>query len=76
MKERKLYLSKHKINLANNMQDLPAMYWIPKMPKNPISFRFIIACPVCSIKPLSKDVTSTFKLFGKVWSLIKTFWTI
>ena len=56
------------------------------MRKNPISFRFIIASPVCSIKPLSKDITSIFKLFyekveryhtkGKVWSGIKTFWTI
>ena len=86
MKEHKLYLSKHKINLANNMQDLPVMYWIPKMHKNQISSRFIIASPICSIKPLSKDKTSIFKLFyekveryhakGKVWSRIKTFWTI
>ena len=86
IKEHKLYLSKHKINLTNNMQDLPVMYWIPKMHKNPVSFRFIIASPVCSIKPLSKDITSMFKLFyekvkrfptkGKVWSGIETFWTI
>ena len=56
------------------------------MRKNPISFRFIIASPLCSIEPLSKDITSIFKLFyekveryhtkGKVWSGIKTFWTI
>ena len=61
-------------------------YWIPKMYKNPISFRFIIASPVCSIEPLSKDITLIFKLFyekveiyhtkRKVWSGIKTFWTI
>ena len=86
IKEHKLYLSKHKINLANNMQDLPVMHWIPKMQKNPISFHFIIESPVCSIKPLSKDITSIFKLFyekvekyhtkGKAWSGIKTFWTI
>ena len=86
IKEHKFYLSKHEINLVNNMQDLPVMYWIPKMHKNPISFRFIIASPVCSVKPLSKDITSIFKLFyekveryhteGKVWSGIKTFWTI
>ena len=59
------------------MQDLPVMCWSPKMRKNPISFRFIIASPACSIKPLSKDITSIFKLFhekleryhkkGKVW---------
>ena len=62
------------------------MYWIPKMHKNPISFLFIIASPVCSIKPLSKDITSIFKLFyekveryhtkGRLWSGVKTFWTI
>ena len=68
------------------MKDLPVMCCIPKMYKNPISFHFIIASTVCSIKPLSKDITSIFKLFhekleryhikGKVWSGIKTFWTI
>ena len=57
-----------------------------KMHKNPISFRFIIAPPVCSIKPLSKDITSIFKFFyekeeryhtkWKKGSGIKTFWTI
>ena len=65
------------------MQDLLVMYWIPKMHKNPISFRFIIASPVCSVKPLSKDITSMDKLFygkveryhtkGKLWFGIKTF---
>ena len=85
IKEHKLYLSKHKINLANNMQDLPVMYWIPKMLKNPISFHLIIASPVCSIKPLSKDITSILKLFyekveryhakEKVWSGIKILWS-
>ena len=68
------------------MQDLAVMYWIPKMHKNPISFRFIITSPVCSIKPLAKDITSIFKLFyekveryhtkRKVWSGVMTFWTI
>ena len=48
------------------------------MHNNQISFCFIIASPVCSIKPLSQDITSIFKLFhekaeryytkGKVWS--------
>ena len=45
------------------MQDLPVMYWIPKMYKNPISFCFIIGSSVCSIKPPSKDIKSIFKLF-------------
>ena len=55
------------------------------MHKNPVSFRFIVVSTACSIKPLSKEITSIFKLFyekverytkGKVWSGIKTFWTI
>ena len=66
IKQDKLYLSKHKINLANNMQDLRVMHWIPKMHKNLISFRFIIASPVCSIKALSKDIASAFKLIYEV----------
>ena len=81
--EHKLYLSKHKFNLANNLQDLPVIYWIPKLDKNPIRFCFIIASPVCSIKPLSKYITSIFILFcekvqryytkGKTWSGVKIF---
>ena len=56
------------------------------MHKNPISFCFIIASPVCCIKPPSRDITSIFNLFyekveryhtkRKLWSNIKTFWTI
>ena len=55
------------------------------MRKSPIGFRFIITSAACSIKPLSKDIISIPKLFnekveryqkGKVWSGIKTFWTI
>ena len=52
---------------------------------NPIIFWFIIVSSVCSIKPLSKNITSLCKLFyrkveryhikEKVWSRIKTFWT-
>ena len=30
IKEQKLYVSKHSINLPNNMQELPVIYWIPK----------------------------------------------
>ena len=65
------------------MQVLAVMYWIPKMYKNAASFRFIIASPVCNIKPLSKDITSILKLFYEkvkrfytkenVWSGIETF---
>ena len=46
VKEHKLYLSKYKINLTNNMHNLPAMYWIPKMNKSTVKFSFIIESPV------------------------------
>ena len=52
------------------------------MRKNPISFRFIIASPVCSIKSLSRDITSSLSCFmryitkRKVLPGIKNFWTI
>ena len=50
-----------KVNDENKC--LPSIYWLPKMHKNPIKSRFIIAAPICSIKPLSKSVTSIFKMF-------------
>ena len=62
------------------------MYWIPKMHKNPVGFRFIIASPQCTLKHLAKDLTAIFRLFykkieryhqkGKVWSGVNKFWII
>ena len=56
------------------------------MHKNPVKFRFIIAAPKCSIKPLSKSVTAIFKLFfsqietynkkSHFYSGVKTFWVV
>ena len=37
------------------------MYWIPKLCKNPLGSRFIIASENCSMKPLSKAVSNVFK---------------
>jgi len=42
--------------------ELPIMYWTPKMHKTPSSCRFIIASKHCSTKPLSKSISSVFKL--------------
>ena len=39
------------------------MYWMPKMHKNPIKARFIIASHKYSIKPLARAITSIFRLF-------------
>jgi len=65
---------------------LPSIYWLPKLHKSPVKFRFIIAAPDCSIKPLARSITSIFKLFQKqickyneissFYSGIKTFWVI
>ena len=65
------------------MEIMSSIYWLPKMHKNPVGFRFVIASPKCSLKPLTKDITALFKLFysrveryhlkGKVWSGIKKF---
>ena len=86
IKEHKAFLKQFKIELKHNMESLPSMYWIPKMHKTPIGFRFIIASPQCSLKKLAKDLTSIFRLFykkieryhqkGKTWSGINKFWVI
>ena len=65
---------------------LPHIYWLPKMHKTPIKFRFIIAAPKCSVKPLSKAVAAIFKQFyyqieqynkkSFFYSGVKTFWVI
>jgi hypothetical protein len=57
---KKLGLESHDKNNA-----LPMMYWSPKMHKNPSGFRFIIASKTCSTKPISKSVSSAFKLIYK-----------
>ena len=38
---------------------------MPKMHKNPIKAKFIVASPKCSIKPLAKAITSAFRIFYK-----------
>ena len=50
------------LETTENDKCLPIMYWIPKMHKNPVDSRFIIASAKCSTKPLSKAVTKVFKL--------------
>ena len=58
------YWSNHYgIKLNSKMETLSLMCWIPKMDKNPVGSRFIIASPKCALKPLSKDITAILKLF-------------
>ena len=41
------------IQTADEELDLPYIYWIPKMHKNPYTHRFIAGSSKCSTKPLS-----------------------
>ena len=62
------------------------MYWTPKIHKNPSSCRFIIASKQCSTKPISKTVSSVFKLIfnqvekfhknAKFFSNYNKFWVL
>ena len=75
-----------KLSVDEDSKKLPHIYWTPKLHKNPLKFRFIIAAPNCSIKPLSKAITKIFKLFYRqvetynskcfYYSNVKTFWVI
>ena len=74
------------LSVVDESKKLPHIYWIPKLHKNPLKFRFIIAAPNCSIKPLSKAITKVFRLFYRqvetynsksfFYSQVKTFWVI
>ena len=46
-------------------QSLPFMYWIPKMHKTPIKFRFLVSQRNCPSKPVSKIVTKVLSLVLK-----------
>ena len=87
-------INRHKVELKdqfnltvdNNMLTLPDIYWTPKLHKNPVKFRFIIASKYCTIKHLSKNISSIFSLFNKqietynkkshYYSGIKSYWII
>ena len=51
--------------LTEKEKELPTMYWIPKMHKNPTKHRFIVASNSCSTKQLSTAVSNTFKLIHR-----------
>ena len=50
-------------NIPIENHQLPNIYWMPKMHKNPIKATVIIASPKFSIKPLARTITSIFCLF-------------
>ena len=59
----RVYCEKIKIKQGDENKKLPIMYWIPKMHKNPIGKRFIVASKKCSLKPLVKTLSDIFKMF-------------
>ena len=77
---------KFKISIPNDMLSLPDIYWTPKLHKNPVKHRFIIASKTCSTKTLSKNVSSIFSLFQRQISAyhqkthfytgIKSYWIV
>ena len=56
---------KFNITVNEEMSTLPDIYWIPKLHKTPVKFRFIIASKRCTTKTLSKDLSSIFSLFQR-----------
>ena len=46
------------VNPKDEDQDLPSLYWIPKLHKNPYKERYIAGSSKCSTKPLSKVLTA------------------
>ena len=62
------------------------MYLIPKLHKNPASFRFIIASKLCSTKKISRLVSHIFKTYfyqtenfhknAKFLSIYNKFWVL
>ena len=45
------------IAIPSEWQQLPSLYWLPKLHKNPYGARFIAACNTCTTKPLSRLLT-------------------
>ena len=50
------------IRVKEEMKEIPLIYWIPKMHKNPVGSRFIAGSKICSIKILSKAFSKALKL--------------
>ena len=52
------FLTSLGVNTQDENVDLPSLYWIPKLHKDPYKQRFIAGSARCSTKPLSKLLTS------------------
>ena len=47
----------HDVVVPADNEKLPSFYWLPKLRKNPYSYRFIAASSAYTTKPLSKLIT-------------------
>ena len=56
------YNTRLKLSIGSKDKSLPIMYQIPKLHKNPVESRFIIASKNFSTRLLSKTVSNVFKL--------------
>ena len=66
-------LSSFGINTLGDEQDLPSLYWTPKLHKTPYKQRYIAGSSKCSTKPLSKLLTS---LLTAVKTGLQKYWDI
>ena len=55
---------------------LPNMYWMPKMHKNPVKARFIIASPKSSIKPLARIISVNYNDKCSFFTGVNNFWVV
>ena len=60
------YMAANNIRVPSDMAQLPQLYWLPKMHKQPIGSRFIAASNSCTTKPLSKLLTTCLQLTSKL----------
>ena len=58
LQNHKSVLTSFNINTSQDNLDLPSLYWIPKLHKNPYKQRFIAGSSKCSTKPLSIHLTN------------------
>ena len=84
--ENKSFCKEFGLDLTEEEESLPIMYWMPKMHKSPVGFRFIVASKMCSTKPLTKVISRVFKLIymhiesfhrkNKFYSHYNKFWVV
>ena len=77
---------KFDLNVDQKLHYLPNMYWIPKLHKNPIGSRFIVASSKCATKPVTSVISNVFKMiFAHIesfhnkslfYSNYKKFWVV